>query len=229
MLLQRHPQPSLNSAQYRAVDYLGITRPVDYHATRTVLRGDLAKALAEPFVESSVEALKSVVDTRSRRCPSETNLSRQIEDHGQVRDETPESQAMELGEIFKRYTPAVALIGERRVGEAIGHHPNPLCERRRNQPGYMVAPGGEQQQSLAERIPSLAVAFEKEAPNGLAARRSSRFARRPCRDPRAPERRHEKLHLGRFADAFAALDRDKPAARHEFSVVEVQCRWPQTR
>jgi len=78
----------------------------------------------------------------------------------------------------------------------------------------MVAPGGDEQKDLADRIPSLTVAFEKEPPDRLAARRSSRLARRPCRDPRAPERRHEKPHLGRLAGTLAALDRNKPAARH---------------
>ena len=88
----------------------------------------------------------------------------------------------------------------------------------------MVAPGGNEQESLADRIPSLAVAFEKEPPDRFATRRSSRLARGSCRDPRTPERRHEKAHLGRLAGALAALDRDKPAARHW-----VQRRWPQTR
>jgi len=128
VLLQRNSQPSLNGVEYCAVDCLRIAGPIDQHAARTVVCGDLPKAFAQPFVESSVEALKSVVDTRSRRCSRKTGLGRQIEDHGQVRGETPQSEAMQRGEIFKRQSPSIALIGERRIGEAIGHHPNPLCK-----------------------------------------------------------------------------------------------------
>ena len=93
----------------------------------------------------------------------------------------------------------------------------------------MVAPGGNEQEGLADRIPSLACAFKKEAPDRLTTGRSSRLARRLCRDPRALERRHEKAHLSRLTSALPALDRDKPAARHGFRLLTLQRRWPQTR
>ena len=88
----------------------------------------------------------------------------------------------------------------------------------------MVAPSGNQQQGLADRIPTIAVALKQELPDRLAARRSARLARRPRWDPRSFKRCHEKPHLGRLACALAALDRDKPPARHR-----IQRRWPQTR
>ena len=94
----------------------------------------------------------------------------------------------------------------------------------------MVAPGGDEQEGLADRIPSLTVAFEKKPPDRLAVRRSSRFARRSCRDPHALEGCHKKPDLGRLAGALAALDRDEPAAaRDRFRLFGVQCRWPHTR
>ena len=77
----------------------------------------------------------------------------------------------------------------------------------------MVAPRGDEQEGLADPIPSRTVAFEKEAPDCFAARRSSRLARRSCQDLRALERGHKKPHLGRLAGALTALVRDKPAAR----------------
>src|SRR6516162_1550978 len=92
--LKRHPEPSLDGVKYRAVDCLRIARPIDHYAARTVLCGDRPKALAQPFVESLVEALESVVSTGPRRCPRETDLGRQIEDHSQVRGETPQSEPM---------------------------------------------------------------------------------------------------------------------------------------
>ena len=88
----------------------------------------------------------------------------------------------------------------------------------------MIAPGGNEQESLTGRIPAIAVALEKEPPDCFAARRSSRLARRPCRDPRSFKRCHEKPDLGRLACALAALDRDKPAARSQFRPLGVQCR-----
>ena len=93
-MLQGDPQTALNSVEYRSVDRPRIARSIDQHAARGVVRCDLPKALVQPFVESSVEALKSVADTPSCRRPRETGLGRQIEDNGQVRRKTPESEAM---------------------------------------------------------------------------------------------------------------------------------------
>jgi hypothetical protein len=93
----------------------------------------------------------------------------------------------------------------------------------------MVAPGGDEQEGLTNRIPSFTVAFEKEPPDCLATRRSSRFTRRPYRDPRALKRGYEKPYLGRLAGALPTFDRNEPAARRRFRLFGVQRRWPQTR
>src|SRR5262249_40609298 len=146
---------------------------------------------AKPFVESSIEALKSVSATRARYSSRETDLDWQIQDHGQVRGEAPQSEAMQPPEVFERQSPAIALIGERGIGKAIGHHPNPLSKRRRYQSSHMVASRGNQQERLTDRIPSIAVAFEKEPADRLGTGRSSRLACRLCRDAPMLERCHQ--------------------------------------
>ena len=127
MPLQGDPQTSLDSVEYRSVNRLRIARSIDQHAARGVVRRDLPEAVAQPLVESSVQALKSVTDIPSRRCPGETSLRWYIKNDGQVWSEAPESETMKRRKIFKRQSPPITLIGKRRVGEAIGHYPHPFC------------------------------------------------------------------------------------------------------
>jgi hypothetical protein len=91
---QRDLQTYLDSVEYRSMDRLRIVRSIDQDAARGVVCRDLLKALAQPVVESAVEALKSVADIPSRGHTRETRISRQIEDNSQVRSKTPESEAM---------------------------------------------------------------------------------------------------------------------------------------
>src|SRR5207248_9443523 len=59
-LAQRDPEALLHRIKRGTVDYLRIVRGVDQHAARTLFRGDPAEALAQPPMESVVEALEAV-------------------------------------------------------------------------------------------------------------------------------------------------------------------------
>src|SRR4029077_17208978 len=96
-------------------------------AAGDVVRRDLPEALTQPLVESSVQALKSVTDIPSRRCPSETGLRWYVKNDGQVWSKAPESETMKHRKTFKRQSPPITLIGKGRVREAIGHYPYPFC------------------------------------------------------------------------------------------------------
>jgi hypothetical protein len=83
----------------------------------------------------------------------------------------------------------------------------------------MIAPRRHEQQGLADRIPALSGAFEKKPSDRFGVQRSTGLARPSRRDAGALERREKQPRLGRFAGAFAALDRNKAAAGNR-----AQCR-----
>src|SRR6266851_8240630 len=210
------PQSSLDRVEHRLLDRIGLLRRVDQDAACALFLGNPAEALAKPFMERLVEALEPV-GGRSGGGPRQTDLNRQIEDQRKIGSEIAESQTVQRGEVTERKASAVTLIGEGRIGKAVGDDPDPLSQRRLDQPGHMVAPGGDEQQGFTDRIPALAFAFEQQSPDRLGARRSSGLACSTSCYPRPPERCNEQPDLGRFAGAFAALDGDEPAPRHSFS------------
>jgi len=204
-------------------------RCVDQDATRAVFGGDPAEALAKPLMESIVEALKPVGGGRSGGDSRQPDLDRQIEDQSEIRGKAAEGEMVQGGERIKRNFPAVALVGEGRIGEAVGDHPCPLRQRRLDQSGHMIAPGGDQQQGLPDRIPALALAFEQQSPDRFRTRRSAGLAGRASRNPRPRECGDEQPDLGRLAGALAPLDGDEPAPCRRSVPLGVQRRWPQTR
>src|SRR5262245_39882221 len=104
-------------------------------------------------MESVVEALKPVGGGRTGGGPRQPDLDRQIEDQSEIGGKAVEGETVQGGEIIEYQVPAVALIGEGRIGEAVGDHPYPLRQRRLDHSGYMIASGGDQQQGLSDRIP----------------------------------------------------------------------------
>src|SRR6266851_5586285 len=103
---------------------LRTARRIDYDAARALLRGDPAEALAEPLVESVVEALKTVGRVRSRGSPRQPDLDRQIEDQSEIRGKSAEGETVQSGEIVECQVPAVTLVGCCRIGKPVGDHPH---------------------------------------------------------------------------------------------------------
>jgi hypothetical protein len=60
----------------------------------------------------------------------------------------------------------------------------------------MIAPGSHEQQGLADSIPALSGAFEKELSDRFGIWRSSGFARSPRRDSGALQCRQKEPRLG---------------------------------
>ncbi len=103
---------------------LRVARGVDQDAASRVLGGDLPEPLAQLFVEVAVEAFEPI-GGRARGSAGEPDFDRQIEDHGQVRREIAEGEAVQCGEILERNSSAVALIGHRGIRQT-GPTP-PIC------------------------------------------------------------------------------------------------------
>jgi len=133
-----------------------------------MLGGDLPEPLAQFFVEIAVEAFEPI-GGRARGSAGEPDFDRQIEDHGQGRCEIAEGNAVQYGEVLERHSFAVALIGDRGIGEPVRHHPYALRESRGDDAGDVMTPCGDEQQGFANRIPALALAFEQQPPDRLAA------------------------------------------------------------
>src|ERR1700745_2050610 len=91
----------------------------------------------------------------------------------------------------------------------------------------MVMARSNQQQSFADRVPTVTVTFEQQAADHFATRRPSRLARLAYRDPGPVERCRQQADLGRLSAPLAPLDSDEPtpACRH----VSADCPTPDSR
>ena len=103
---------------------------------------------------------------------------------------------------------AAALVGVRRVGEAIAQHPVAARERRPDHAIEMLAPRREHQQRLAVVRHRLA---QHQRAQRFAERRAARLARRDDRVPRGLEALGEPRHVRALAGAVDAFERDEAA------------------
>jgi hypothetical protein len=92
----------------------------------------------------------------------------------------------------------------------------------------VIAARGAEQKRLAERVPALGVAIEKQAADRLGRFGTAGLARSDGGDPAALERRQQEADLGRFAGPLPAFDGDETAARRQ-TWGRAQCRSPQIR
>src|SRR6185312_5358347 len=179
-------------------------RRVDDEAALRLGAGDLEKALAELLVELRSLALEAGLATRPLARTREALGHGQIEDEGEVGREIAGDEPMEPPELVLRNAAGRALIGQRRIGEAVAQHPLPALERRPDGRGQVVAPGGDNQQGLAQRIPTLRIAFDQQLADLFGARRTAGLTRRDHRNAGAVQSLEEEAELGRFARALAA-------------------------
>ena len=202
----------------------GISGRVDQHTARGVVSGNAPETLTQPFMKARVEALEAVGGAAPGGGAPQPDFARQVQDQRQIRREPAESKPVQRVEIGERESFTVALVSERRIGKAVGHDPDPVCQRGLDQPDDVIVASCREQQCLADRVPALAVPLEEQPPDCLGVRRTARLASAPRRDAGALECSEKKARLGRLAGPLPAFDRDEPAARDG-----AQCRWPQTR
>ncbi len=169
-LSQRHSEALLDRIECGAMNGLRIARCIEQDAAHGLCLGNSQEPAAEPFMKGRIEALEPIGGIRSRGRSRQPDLDGQIEDHREIRSEGAEGETVQDGERIESQLPPVALIGERRIGEAVGHDPDPLRQRRLDQSGHMVAPGGDQQQGFTHSVPALAVAFEEQPSDCFGAR-----------------------------------------------------------
>jgi hypothetical protein len=103
----------------------------------------------------------------------------------------------------------MALIGQGRIGEAVGDDPGPGLERRPDRAEEVVAPRRADEQRLGDGVPPPGVAGDEQAADLLGAGRAARLARRDRGDSGAPQRLDEQPDLRRLSRPLAALEGDE--------------------
>ena len=128
------PKRSSTAAQTCSSTLSGRARRIDDDAALGLVGGDAQESLAQALVEADVLGLEAIDPLgprpSARRGPGQPDLGRHVEDEGQVRlrrvDDDPLEARQEL-----RLEPAVAaLVGPRRIGEAVAQHEGAALERR---------------------------------------------------------------------------------------------------
>ena len=194
---------------------------IDHDATLRFALRDLEEALTKPFMEGTVFPLEAGFAPATSLGPGQSFRHRQVQDQGQVGSEITGDEAMQRLQRRTRHAPGRALIGEGRIGEAIGDHPVAPRQRRPDGGGEMVAPRRRYQQRFADRVPALRLALDQQFADCLGAGSAAGLARCQRRDPGAVQRLDEKAKLSGLAGALAALEGDEAAA--------AQCLAPQIR
>jgi len=109
---------------------------------------------------------------------------------------------------------AAALIGAARIHEPVAQHPRAARQCRADRARDMIRARSREQQSLAARIPAIVAPFHKQRADGFGARAAAGLARCHYLDRARRECLRKRPDLRRFADAFAALERDEAPLGH---------------
>jgi len=109
-----------------------------------------------------------------------------------------------LGDPFSR-----ALVGARRVGEAVADHPGPALQRRKNHFAHVLGARGEHEQRFGERVHRLG---EQQRAQLLGQRRPAGLARHDDLVPGGAQALGEPGNMRGLARAVHALEGDEAAA-----------------
>ena len=106
-------------------DRVGVGVGVDQHAALRILGGDLPIGVAQILMELEVFGLEAVgrAAAAPRRRALQADLDGNVEDDGQVRLEIADGDALHRIEHARRDLAQPALIGARRIREAVAQHP----------------------------------------------------------------------------------------------------------
>ncbi|GCC49462.1 hypothetical protein chiPu_0033995, partial [Chiloscyllium punctatum] len=143
----------------------------------------------------------------------QSDLDRHIEDEGQIGLEIADRHALHRVDQFGRHLPELALIGARRIEEAVAQHPDALVERRQDHRADVVVARRGKQQRLGLGPEQLAHSGQHEVTDDLRARRAAGLAGHDHAQLGGVEPLSELADLGRFARTFAAFKGDEATAQ----------------
>ena len=109
---------------------------------------------------------------------------------------------------------SAALVGVRRVGEAIAQHPFAARQRRADEVVDVHLARAEHEQRFGRRADVFLAAIEHQRADALGDLRAARLARRVDRDATRAQRLRDAVRDGGLACAFDAFERDETGGRH---------------
>ena len=175
--------------------------------------GDRQEAVAHAPVEVERLALEPVRGTGRLRA-LEAEVRRQVEKERQVGRHAAARERVEALDGVERQPAAVALVGDRGVGETIGDDHRAAGERRLDQAADVLGAVREVEQQLGLCRRPRRVVLEQHAAQRPAELGAARLARQHDLVSVAAQRIREARGLRALAGAFDAVDGDE--ARHDF-------------
>ena len=151
----------------------------------TAQRSGSARAIARNASRSVSWKARPSLSNRSASSPSPRRAAararplgdRQIQDQGQIRPAGADRDALQAGEQLRVELAGRALIGARRIGEAVANHPVAAAQRRRDRRVDMVDARGAEQQRLADGAEARGGAGKNDFAQRLGAGRAAGLAR----------------------------------------------------
>src|SRR5215213_7225768 len=147
---------------------------IDDDAALGLVRRDAQESLAQTLVEADMLGLETIdllgERASSRRGPGQPDLGRHVEDEGQVRLRRVDDDALEARQELRLEPAVAALVGARRIGEAVAQHEGAALKRRADLRLEMVAPRRREQKRLGEPAERLCAAGQDgvaDAPGAL--------------------------------------------------------------
>ena len=187
---------------------------VDDGETRRLIGREGQEAIADAAMEREVEAeLETRLIVRAPSGGARPRPEGRGGSSGPV-GVRPSRSSSSVRSVASGTPGAVALVGERRVGEAGADDGRPGLERRTDDLLDELPARGAEQERVGEgidRCPGGRAAGEEQVAEPLAQARTARLARPQHADSLVPEVRLEARRLGGLAGALGPFDRDEPA------------------
>lgn len=102
-----------------------------------------------------------------RQSPCETGFRRHVDENAEIGKRVLHGEGLNRFEIDQREVIPPSLVSQRRIDETVGYDDISTIDRRRDELGDMLGPGGAMEQCLGSRLEIAQVAVEKESPHGL--------------------------------------------------------------
>src|SRR5262249_39109051 len=142
-------------------------------------------------------------------------LRGEVEEESVVRPPAAGRQGVDLGDPLPRHAAAVALVGERRVGEAVAEDVDAAGEGRLDDRGEVLARAGEDEEELDDAVHRPPAGVEEDPPDGVAEWRAARLVGGEAGQAAPGEPRRRAPEMGGLAAPVEALEGDEEAGHRE--------------
>ena len=202
-------QTSRSMASISARPFTSFTRSGSRRGERVIGVVDLAVELERLIVHAGFAVrLGDVAGAGARQA----GFGIDIHQDRQVRLEPAAGDAIERRDGVGAQAAAVALIDQRRIGEAVGKHDFAAVQRRPDHFVHVLRARGEVEQQLGARAQFLIGRVEQDAADLHGDRRSAGLDGLDDRAAHVAQARRQPVHLGRLAGPVHAFEGDEETA-----------------